>query len=265
MSILHLHSGRLLTPLLFLIVLLTSGCITVDTALTLNPDGSGNITIHEVLTASGQKNIHALKQNGTIPDIDITGYFNNINNNELAAAIPNYTEGLTFTTIESNRLPDGSLSITIAYSFNNINDVKFYTTMARQTPLLKFKYTKDELTISTKINEKDRNELERTTTILGSLLSSYANAFQGMNIQITLTPPAIITQSNAHFLNPGKDTVTFLNIDIGKLIATPAAINTLIEFQNKTSEELSTKLLPFEDWLKLETQESITLKLQQIE
>ena len=254
---------RLLPLLLPLISLLLPGCITADAALTLNPDGSGKIVITEILTNKGRQNIGEMTQNGKIPDIDITGYFRNIDKSQLTAQALNYSEGLSFTSAKPLSLPDGSMGKIITYSFKDINQLKLYTGKSKDLPTVTFHFSENELTISVKLSQKDRTELTRTTSVLGNLLPAYAEAFNGMKVSIIFILPAPVSQTNAHFLSHEKNLLTILNIDVGKLIATPAAINTLIEFPSNTPEELAAKLQPYNEWLKLETADRITLILQQ--
>ena len=248
----------------FILILLTltplfAGCAKIDAQITLNQDGSGKIIITELLTEEGRNRIAMLSNSRKIPTIDIIGYFTQKNEKELAKGISYISNGITYNSIKIFKLANGSIGKSTTYTFKDINKVILFNRNSGNKENLKFEFNGTILKIYSKLNNKEKTDITNATKLLGSIPSIIKEAFNNMRINITLNTEQKFKTTSASYPNMDRNIITFLNVDIGKLIATPEVINTLVKLDKIPKEKRYRTLEPFNSWLKIEIEDTITV------
>ena len=249
----------LLLFLLFLLSPLITGCIEVDAQITLNQDGSGKIIVTEILTNEGKNRLAILSKNGKIPNIDITEYFTSRTGEDLAKRITKFSSGIDYNSVKMLKFADGSEGRLTTYTFKDINKVILFNINSGNKENLKFDFNRKTLKIHIKLNKQEKTDIATASVLLSSVPAIIKEAFKGMKINIVLNTEQKFKTTTAHYSNASKNIITFLNVDVGKLIATPEVINTLVSLDKIPEEKRYSYLRPFNRWLKVEIEEAVTV------
>lgn len=259
----HSISKTAYTPILLLLLFLLSplltGCVEVDTQITLNQDGSGKVIVTEILTKEGKNRLAILSKNGKIPNIDIAEYFTSRTGENLAKKITEFSSGIDYNSVKILKFSDGSSGKLTTYTFKDINKVILFNINSGNKENLKFDFNKKTLKIHIKLNKQEKTDIATAAELLSSVPAIIKEAFKGMKINIALNTEQKFKTTTAHYSNANKNIITFLSVDVGKLIATPEVINTLVSLDKIPKEKRYSYLKPFNRWLKVETEETVTV------
>ncbi len=254
--------NRLIYLLAFITLASTlTGCIQADAKIVLNNDGSGKVIITELITKEGINRINTLSNNGSIPRIDITGYFKDASKSDTSAELQRISSGISCDSVNTFIPQAGGLGRKSVFSFKDINKVRLFSGNNTGSSYLKADFTGAEINISANINPAERDKILKILRTINALPNTIRAAFTGMKVKIDLSLPREIQKTTASFVHADNKGITFLDIDIGKLIATPGAIDKLKQFGNNASNGNAYDI-PNSLSLKLEPKTEIYIKLQ---
>ena len=239
-----------------------SGCIRIDSMIYLNEDGSGSVEVTEMITGQGIDLLANLGKSGQIPNIDITDYFTVINETELAERANEVSEGIEFYSVAPIKLEDGSVGKKTTYKFKDINKVKLFSQRAKKRATIAFNYNNNRLNITTNLTEREEVEVMHRVKSLNNIPDGFKPAFSGMKFSIKLKTARPIASTNALFVSPNHKGITIIQVDVGKLISTPEAIEALSSYNRNTKERYQEVLEPFNNWLQVEYQKDLTVNFE---
>ncbi len=237
MSVKTVCRERLYLLLFSILACILTGCIQADAQIVLNNDGSGKIIITELITQKGIDQIKQLSANGSIPRIDVASYFKDANKDDTTAELSRISYGISCDSVNTFIPEAGGLGRKSVFGFNDINKVRLFSGSNPDNSYLQAVFSGTELTITANINSAEREKLLKILRTLGSLPDTIRSAFSGMRVTVKLSTPREIKATTASFPDADNRGITFLDIDIGKLIATPVTIDKLMQSGNTVSNE----------------------------
>ena len=226
--------------LILSIAIIFSGCIDVETNLKVNKDGSG--TIEETVLISNEvvKMLHEFA--GTFGDSTEANSFKIFDGNELKQKASGYGTGVEYVSGEEI-IKDDQQGFRVVYSFKDLNNISLSPDPENQISLgedvektepdsdqFRFKFIPGDtpkVIISAKINEPKpgSGEMESQDSEITPEDSTFLEMMKGMKINMNVIFNGEIVSTNSSY--KGKNKITLLGIDFGKIISNPEAFKKL--------------------------------------
>ena len=258
-------------------VLLQTGCLKVETNITVNKDGSG--TINETIMMSKVFADILTEFSQPVDDSGATQEFSLFNEDELIKAAGSYGEDVTYVFGEriSNLEWEGFKA---TYSFDDLNKIQL-----RPDPDSKVSVGMGEdestdesldyyffdfaggdisqVTIDRPDIEADFNDddtLEQEIEIEDEEINDqFLNMMEGMSVLITMQFEGEIVQTNASYIEGSK--ITLISLDIGKLLQDKENLKMFKKKQPSSIEELQ-EMVEKVPGMKLELQKPVTVNFK---
>lgn len=255
--------------------LLMTGCIEHHVTISLNKDGSGTITEETLLGAQMLAMIEQMGalggEAGEVPDPTA----DMVDREKAEATAKKMGEGVTVEKVEKIDKA-GSKGGRIVYAFKDINKVKYGfgeglddmgpggaeepAPEAAEKPM-KFVYKDGVLTLKNEGMEADKPEAGDAPEpeVDPAQLAQAKQMMGGMKMSIRLTFPGGIAETNA--THRDGDTVTMMEMDMGKLLEDPEAFAKL-QKEEPESPAAMAEILKGVKGMKVETNEELRVKLK---
>ncbi len=219
-----------LTILLFIPVLLFSGCLKVNSNVIINKDGSGileeQVLMSEMVISMMNEFMSSFQDSTSTPE-----EFKLFKEDELKAKASEYGEGVKYVSGEEIKI-DGWQGYKAIYSFEDLNKIKMETDPntkvenpqddGQATEYFSFKFIPGdiaELIIDRPAlsSEKEDKEIAvETDTENQELDDNLIKMMEGMSMTISLEFNGEIVETNASYVDGSK--ITMLDIDFSKIL-----------------------------------------------
>lgn len=265
-----------------LLLIVFTGCLKVNTTISLNPDGSG--TIEETVYMKAEI-LDMIKQfASSFNEEENQQEFSFYKEDEQISKASEYGEGVTFTRGEEVIEP-GWEGYRVIYSFTDINKLKLDPSPDNKVSIgdateeevetvrefITFNFSKgtpSELNITFPLrdfdNISDTESIEATETAEADttdegMTEMFKRMFDGMRISINVNVNGSISETNASFIEGNK--ITLMDIDFTNLITNEDAIKKLeskkpesIEEFREMTKDIDGILIEFNDIIKVRFQ-----------
>jgi hypothetical protein len=262
----------------FILIVILSGCLQVNTKVNLNKDGSG--TIEETFVMKNEV-INMMKEFAVMFDSTKTEKFEMFNEEELRSKASNFGEGVKYVSGEKSTI-DGYEGYKVVYSFSDINKVKLSPSPDDKIPFgddlnegeekavddyLKFKFTKGNP--STLVINFPKPQMEdeikpdsaytpiEDSTFTDQMEQKFIEMFDGMKMTLNFNFEDPIDETDASFVDGSK--VTLMEVDFSEILKHKDVIKNLQTAKPKTMEEFKEAVGDLEG-VKIEFKEQITIK-----
>ncbi len=219
-----------LTILLFIPVILFSGCLKVNSNVIINKDGSGILEEHvlmsDMVISMMNEFMSSFQDSTSAPE-----EFKLFKEDELKAKASEYGEGMKYVSGEEIKI-DGWQGYKAIYSFEDLNKIKMDTDPntkienpqddGQETEYFSFKFIPGdiaELIIdrpALSSEKKDEKISVETETENQELDDNFIKMMDGMTMTISLEFNGEIVETNASYVDDSK--VTMLDIDFSELL-----------------------------------------------
>ncbi len=262
----------------FVLTIILSGCLQVNTKVNLNKDGSG--TIEETFVMKNEV-INMMKEFAVMFDSTKTEKFEMFNEDELISKAANFGEGVNYVSGEKSII-DGYEGYKVIYSFSDINKLKLSPSPDDKIPFgddlnegeekavddyLKFNFTRGDQ--STLVINFPKPQMEdeikpdsaytpiEDSTFTDQMEQKFIEMFDGMKIAIHFNFKDGIDETDASFVD-GSD-VTLMEVDFSEIIKNKDVMKNLQSAKPKTMEEFK-EVIGDLDGIKIEFKEQVTIK-----
>jgi hypothetical protein len=255
-----------------------SGCLEFTTKVTLNKDGSG--TVEETLLF-GQDMIDMFKQLASMGSTDQQKPFTVFNIDDLKNRAVKYGKEVSFVTAEK-LLVNGKEGYRVVYSFKDINNLVIDQNPDSRMPMksmgapetegnaneaTRFLFKKGsaaDLTVFLEPAKKDTmpEDLQSETANDTSDISFDDQAYEiikGIRFSLSLSVNGEITETDA--TNREGSTVTFFDLDFGKVPEMTEKFKELVKLKNASRETVITALKNIPG-MKVEMKEKVNVKFK---
>lgn len=251
--------------------LLVTSCMEHHVTIRLNKDGSGTITEETTL---GAKMLAMIEQMAGIggegaeapdPTADL------VDEEKAKKSAAAMGEGVTLEKVEKIDEAERKGGRTV-YAFKDINKVKYAfggalddmgpggeEGAADEKEPLEWAYKDGVLTIKNKGLEKPEDGEEETPEADPAQLAQAKQMLDGMRMSVRLEFPGGIEETNASHRD--GETVTMMEMDMGKLLEDPEAFAKLQKAQPETPADMAEALKGIEG-MKVDTNEELRVKLK---
>lgn len=257
-----------------------SGCLQVDSLITVKPDGSGTVTQTVMMSKAAVEQIKSMA-GGLGGDKDAAAKpFDLMDEAKLKAAAEKMGEGVTFDSAKKVTT-DSSEGYTVIYKFADISKLKLNQNPSGAMPdvggggkseekeeFVTFQFTKgfpspSKLVINTPVKDVKKGE-EKKKPEGGEGMEEMAmqmmqQMFKDMKVSIAVQVEGQIADTDAEYVD-GKR-VTLLEVDFNKLLADPAKLKEMSKAQPDTLEETKA-LLKGVPGIKVEGKQSVSIRFQ---
>jgi hypothetical protein len=219
-----------LTILLFIPVILFSGCLKVNSNVIINKDGSGileeQVLMSDMVISMMNEFMSSFQDSTSAPE-----EFKLFKEDELKAKASEYGEGMKYVSGEEIKI-DGWQGYKAIYSFEDLNKIKMDTDPntkienpqddGQETEYFSFKFIPGdiaELIIdrpALSSEKKDEKISVETETENQELDDNFIKMMDGMTMTISLEFNGEIVETNASYVDDSK--VTMLDIDFSELL-----------------------------------------------
>jgi len=257
-----------------------SGCLQVDSLVTVKPDGSGTLTQTVMMNKAAVEQIKSMSGGLGGKEDAAKKPFELLDEAKLKAAAAKLGEGVTFESAKKVTT-DSSEGYTVIYKFADINKLKLNQNPSGAMPdmgdggksdekveLVTFQFTKgfpspSKLVINTPAKDMpkkdDAKKKEGGEGMEDMAVQMMQQMFKDMKISLAVQVEGQIATTDAEFVD-GKR-VTLMEVDFNKLLADPAKLKELSKAQPDTLEETKA-LLRGIPGIKVETKPSINVSFQ---
>jgi hypothetical protein len=268
---------KLLFTLAGAFALLASSCIEHHATISLNKDGSGTITEETVMGAQAVAMMESMAAMGgeeggaENPFADMA---DKAKAEEKAKALG---EGVTIKEVKAID-ENGRKGARVVYAFEDINKVKFSfgdamselgegmspdagEEAAKDEPMA-FSYKDGVLTLKNEMDAAGGDEKEEQPDVeeMGEQEMAMAQQMFGdMKMSLKIELPGGIEKTNATHVD--GNTVTFMDIDFGKLVSDPEKFKKFAAAQPESPAEMQEAVKGIEG-VKVETKEEVTIELK---
>jgi len=263
--------------LIVLTVIFQTGCLKVETNITVNKDGSG--TIDETILMSKVFVDILTEFSQAVDDTTVTQEFSLFNEEEIMNAAGNYGEDVKYVSSEriSNTEWEGFKA---TYSFADLNKIQLRPdpdgklsvgmdedeTTDESPDYYFFNFTSgniSEVTIDRPDIEEDFNDddtLEQEIEIEDEEIDDqFVNMMEGMNILVTMQFNGEIVETNASYVEGSK--ITLIGLDVGKLLQDKENLEMFKKKQPSSITELQ-EMVDKVPGMKLELQKPVTVNFK---
>jgi len=263
--------------LIVLAVILQTGCLKVETNITVNKDGSG--TIDETILMSKVFVDILTEFSQAVDDTTVTQEFSPFNEEEIMNAAGNYGEDVKYVSSEriSNTEWEGFKA---TYSFADLNKIQLRPdpdgrlsvgmdedeSTDESPDYYFFNFTKgniSEVTIDRPDIEENFNDddtLEQEIEIEDEEIDDqFVNMMEGMNILVTMQFNGEIVETNASYVEGSK--ITLIGLDVGKLLQDKENLEMFKKKQPSSITELQ-EMVDKVPGMKLELQKPVTVNFK---
>lgn len=269
---------------------LLSGCLQVDSLVSVKPDGSGTITLNVVMSREAVEQVRAISSgfSGLGDSNAKPRTFQLLDEAKLKLAATKMGEGVTLTSSKKVMMPDGGEGYIAVYSFPDINKVRINQNPSdampnvggggkkQKTENVKFKFVPGPpaiLVINTpaedpekasKDKDKDKddgkkekeNKRDKKDEFAGQILSQ---VLKDMKVTLAVEVEGKIVNTDADYITGNR--VTMLDLDFNQLIADPAKAAELQKANPKSIEDVK-KLMKGVPGVKVESKPSVRISFQ---
>jgi hypothetical protein len=254
--------------------LLLTGCIELDSVLTLNKDGSGTIEETTLLSAQASAMMAMMATAGPgqpgggapAPPPDLM-----VSREKAEATAKDMGPGVTLKTFEALKTPDGKQGQKIVYAFPDISKINYHSGNSAAT----FTFSNGTLTIknlSSAANSATAPTLPGAPATPGrgantpppsdQEIQMVKGMFAGMRMALKVTAPSGIASTDATYVD--GNTVTLLDLQMDKLFDNPdalAKISTLSPNPNMSPADAA-EVLKGIPGVRAELRDVVTIKLK---
>ncbi|MCJ7554717.1 MAG: hypothetical protein MUO34_12640, partial [Ignavibacteriaceae bacterium] len=266
---------KIFIVLSFLLVTLT-GCLQVDTTITLNPDGSGVIEETVLMKSTIIEMIREFASSFDENAEEDEFKFYKVEEQKNKAS--DYGEGVTF--LEGTEIIEEDWEgYKVKYSFKDINKLKIdpspddkinigdeeEDTDQAEREYITFNFEKgnpSDLKIifpKPEFKEDKSTETVEADSVDTGAAEMFKNMFEGMRVSVNLKLNGNITETNASFVN--GNTITMMEIDFANILNNEDII-TSMEKKNPQSLEEFRELTKDIEGIKIEFQEEVNVKFR---
>jgi len=252
--------------------LLLTGCIELDSVLTLNKDGSGSIEETTLLSAQASAMMAMMATAGAgqpgapAPPPDLM-----VSREKAEATAKEMGPGVTLKTFEALKTPDGKQGQKIVYAFPDISKINYHSGSSAAT----FTFSNGTLTIRNLSNASNPATVPplpgapavpgrsaNTPPPSAQEIAMVKGMFAGMRMALRVTAPSGIASSDATYVD--GNTVTLLDLQMDKLFDNPdalAKLSTLSPNPNMSPAEAAEALKGIPG-VRAELRDVVTIKLK---
>ncbi len=257
------------------IALLCAGCLSVETTVRVNADGSG--TVHQVFMMD-REFLQMLQEFGSMGQgsdgkSDGTEKFDLIQEDDLRSAAEDMGEGVRFLSAVpmSTDAQDGYEAV---YAFDNIEKLRVNQNPSEKVPgdtpagpeeareFLTFEFQRGNPNALTVRFPKDEADMEAARddapeNMDPSMAMMMRDFYENMRIAVLLEVNGSIVSTDATYRS--GNVITLLDMDFGKIVEDEERFTRLVQSQTETLEELK-DLVQDVPGLQVETQERIVVR-----
>lgn len=259
------------------LALFLSSCFEHNAVITLNKDGSGTITEETILGAQASAMMEQMAGLGGDGGPDpFASMADEAKAKENAAKLG---EGVTVSNVEKID-KDGRKGGRVVYAFKDINALKYSfgkamgemgegmkppgaeAEAAKADAPLTFSYKDGVLALKNpNVNQKpDADKSAASDEEMDDQSLAMAQQMMAdMRVSLKIELPGGIAETNASHVE--GNTVTFMDLEMGKLVKDPEKFKAFAKLQPETPAEMQ-EALKGVDGVKIETQEEVTIKLK---
>ncbi|GAA5482133.1 hypothetical protein [Haloferula sargassicola] len=253
--------------LLSILALALSSCLEHKSTLSLNKDGSGTITEETTLSAEASAMVEQMSAMGG----EAKGN-NWADRDKAEKRAKEMGEGVTVKEVaEIDK--DGRKGGRVVFAFEDVNKLKYtpgdsLSDMSEgmgpqeekpESEPVKMTYEDGLLTIVNPEPAKTDKPDAPAQEIDPSQLEMAKGMFDGMRITSVLVLPGGIKETNASYVD--GDTITLMDMDMGKLVAQPEKFRKFAAAQPETLDDMK-ELIEGVDGIKVETAKKVTVRLK---
>lgn len=262
----------------FILTILLSGCLQVNTKVNLNRDGSG--TIEETVVMKNEM-IKMMQEFAVMFDSTKTEKFEMFNEEELKSKASNFGEGVKYVLGEKFTF-EGYEGYKVVYAFTDVNKIKLSPSPDDKIPFgddfnkdeekavddyLKFNFTKGNP--STLVVNFPKPQMEEEikpdsnytpvddSTFNDQTQQKFIEMFDGMKIALRFNFEDPIDETDASFVDGSE--VTLMQVDFSEIIKNKDVLKKLQNSEPKTMEEFKEVVGDLEG-IKIEFKEQVTIK-----
>ena len=250
---------KLLTLLGALMALVgLSGCLEMESTISVNKDGSGQLSERVVMSAQ----MMAMMNMGATEDgADPLAQYSEESLKKKAAS---YGEGVEFVEVKKEE-KDGSMIVTSVYKFADISNLKFNpgSMLSKEEELAEkelqmFSFEDGVLSIALPDPSKEglgfgEDEMSEEEMAMA------APMFAGLKVSVTVVFPEGIEATNATYRK--DDTVTLMAVDFDKLMGNEGGFAAMNKLKADSREDFE-KAVKELDGVDMESQEKVTVTLK---
>ncbi len=261
--------------LLFIPVILFSGCIKVKSNVVINKDGSGileeQVLMSDAVVAMMNEFMSSFQDSTSAPD-----EFKLFKEDELQTKASEYGEGVKYVSGEEVKI-EGWQGYKAIYSFEDLNKLKMETDPntkvenpqddEQETEYFSFKFTPGDIaeliidrpSLSSEKEDEDEEISEETETENQEIDDNLIKMMDGMSITISLEINGEIVETNASYVDGSK--VTMLDIDFSEILKNEESLEL---FKKNPPDNLDEMKAIAENisGMKVEFQKPITIKFK---
>lgn len=272
------------------VALIVSSCIDTTTLVSVKKDGSGTITETFFFDSSVKEMMEGMAAQFGDDDADKEKSDDLLNIDEYKEKVANYGEGVTFVSAEKIKREDGMEGVKAVYAFSDINKLRVST--EPDNPMgnsMESEETGDEenkepitfafkkgrnpvLTIYMPHDESDAADEEPAEEedadqpdMSGMGMAMMKPFLKGLKIKIALelADGRILKTDAAHVQNyEGKDTITLLEMDMGKIMEDEKNLKKLNDLEKIKDPAVAVKIMKDVPGFKAETSEKISVTIK---
>jgi len=260
------------------LALLASSCIEHHATLSLNKDGSGTITEETVMGAQAVEMMEGMAAMGGEEGGGGNPFADMADKAKAEEKAKQMGEGVTVKEVKAID-EGGRKGARIVYAFEDINKVKFSfgdamsemgegmapdeggEEEAGDEPMA-FSYKDGVLTLKNDMEDAgagDEGEKPEAQEMGEQEMAMAQQMFGDMKMSLKIELPGGIKETNASHVD--GNTVTFMDIDFGKLVSDPEKFKKFAAAQPETPGEMQEALKGI-DGVKVETKEEVTIELK---
>jgi hypothetical protein len=262
----------------FVLTVILSGCLQVNTRVNLNKDGSG--TIEETVLMKNEM-IKIMKEFAVMFDSTKTEEFEMFKEEELISKASNFGEGVKYVSGEKFSI-EGYEGYKVVYAFTDVNKIRLSPSPDDKIPFgddlnkdeekavddyLKFNFTKGNpstLVINfpkPQIEDEVKQDSSFTpvedSTFNDETQQKFIEMFDGMKIALHFNFKDEIDETDASFVDGSE--VTLMEVDFSEILKHKDVIKNLQSTQPKTMEEFKEVIGDLKG-IKIEFKEQVTVK-----
>lgn len=262
----------------FVLTVLFSGCLQVNTKVNLNEDGSG--TIEETVVMKNEM-IKMMQEFAVMFDSTKTEKFEMLNEEDLISKASNFGDGVKYVSGDKFSI-EGYEGYKVVYSFSDINKVKLSPSPDDKIPFgddlnkdeekavddyLKFNFTKGNPSTLVVNFPKPQMEEEikpdsaytpiEDSTFTDEMEQKFVEMFDGMKIAVHFNFEDGIDETDASFVE--GSVVTLMEVDFSEIVKNKDVMKNLQSSKPKTMEEFREVIGDLKG-IKIEFKEQVTIK-----
>ena len=264
--------------IVFVLIVILSGCLQVNTKVNLNRDGSG--TIEETVVMKNEM-IKMMKEFAVMFDSTKNEEFAMFKEEELKSKASNFGEGVKYVSGEKLTI-EGYEGYKVVYAFTDVNKIKLSPSPDDKIPFgddlnkdeekavddyLKFNFTKGNPSTLVVNFPKPQMEEEikpdsnytpiEDSTFTDQMEQKFVEMFDGMKMALYFNFEDPIDETDASFVNGSE--VTLMQVDFSEILKHKDVLKKLQNSEPKTMEEFKEAVGDLEG-IKIEFKEQVTIK-----